>query len=92
MIEPASRRFARGQIMLEVRHLCLWAEPDNMLNKTNDQIFDEAAGMEADPLHPRAQLVQTHIIEIFKEKYRISLITSSILSVIVAVLLRNAVD
>lgn len=48
--------------------------------------------MEADPLHPRAQLVQTHIIEIFKDKYRIPLITSSILSVIVVVLFRNAVD
>ena len=63
-----------------------------MLNNTDDQNADKAAGMEADPLHPRGQLVQTHLIEIFKEKYRIPLITSSILSVIVAVLLRNAVD
>lgn len=63
-----------------------------MLNKTDDQIADAATGMGADPLHPRGQLVQIHLIEIFKEKYRIPLITSSILSVIVAVLLRNAVD
>ncbi|MBT6291412.1 MAG: hypothetical protein HOI98_13945, partial [Rhodospirillaceae bacterium] len=63
-----------------------------MLNNTDDQNADKAAGMGIDPLHPRGQLVQTHLIEIFKEKYRIPLITSSILSVIVAVLLRNAVD
>ncbi len=68
MIEPASRRFAPGgQITLEVRHLCLCAEPDNMLNKINDQIVDEAAGMKAGPLHPRGQLVQPPLFEIFEE-------------------------
>jgi signal transduction histidine kinase len=63
-----------------------------MFNKSDNPNADEAAGIEADPLYPRAQQVQIHLIELFKVRYRIPLITSSILSVIVAVLLRNAVD
>ena len=47
--------------------------------------------MAADAPHRLGALVQIQLIEIFEEKIRILLITSSILSFIVAIFLREAV-
>ena len=63
-----------------------------MPNQIDNQIASEAAPeLAGDALHPRGALVQAQLIEIFKEKYRIPLITSSILSIIVAIFLRETV-
>ena len=62
--------------------------PNQIDNQNAGEATPELAG---DALHPRGALVQAQLIEIFKEKYRIPLITSSILSIIVAIFLREAV-